>query len=76
MKKLLSAFLLCCLCFGHAIAGVNPSSLGGPKPQYEDDSGIPAAGYQVFFTLQAPLIQSNRPIPIRRGYRQIPIRLS
>ena len=28
---------------------VNPSSLGGPKPQYEDANGIPASGYKLFW---------------------------
>lgn len=28
---------------------VNPSSLGGPKPQFVDATGAPAAGYQLFF---------------------------
>lgn len=51
MKRLIS--LLLCLSLlltsGIGLAAVNPSSLGGPKPQYVDSTGLPASGYKVFF---------------------------
>jgi len=51
MRKFYSGLLLFALLFvqGIGIAAVNPSSLGGPKPQYVDLTGAPATGYQLFW---------------------------
>lgn len=50
-KFIRNIFLIFALIFyqGIALAAVNPSSLGGPKPQYVDLAGAPASGYQIFW---------------------------
>lgn len=51
MRKFYSCLLILALIFsqGIGLAAVNPSSLGGPKPQYVDLTGAPASGYQLFW---------------------------
>jgi len=50
MQRILCLIFLACLLLpAVGWAAVNPSSLGGPKPQYVDLTGAPASGYQLFW---------------------------